>query len=263
MAKIPIPNVAPFWDSPAIEPRKLSTWKQQMGNLIALTDMQLSDNNKLTNIDKNNILYAHLGAEAARHFEHNPAMINKDNLTPAQFYAPLVSAFEQVIPQPVAFHKLRSCKQLRDESAGDFLSLLRVLESVCQYGNLTPDMDLAYCLVTNCSNHEIQKKLFTRTPVSLTSFIAVVCNHQTNKIYKSRNQPQARFNKNHSTSQVHVQAEPTCSNCGCKGHHPKHPICPANNQQCKSCGKLGHFQKKCCSSKPLPVKTISLYNYFC
>src|SRR3569832_1628001 len=138
MTKIPIPIVAPFWDSPAIEPRKLSTWKQQMGNLIALTEMQLSDNNKLTNIDKNNILYAHLGAEAARHFEHNPAMINKDNLTPAQFNAPLVSAFEQVIPQPVAFLKLRSCKQLRDESAGDFLSLLRVLESVCQYGIFSP-----------------------------------------------------------------------------------------------------------------------------
>ncbi|GFO38083.1 Pol polyprotein [Plakobranchus ocellatus] len=46
-----------------------------------------------------------------------------------------------------------------------------------------------------------------------------------------------------------------CTNCGRRGHCAKDTICPALNQTCSLCGKLGHFKRVCRSgptAKPAP-----------
>ncbi|GFO11865.1 integrase core domain protein [Plakobranchus ocellatus] len=46
-----------------------------------------------------------------------------------------------------------------------------------------------------------------------------------------------------------------CTNCGRRGHRAKDTICPALNQTCSLCGKLGHFKRVCRSgpaTKPAP-----------
>src|SRR3569832_1673936 len=106
MARIPLPTVQPLWDLPSSEPRKLSTWKLQLDTLIALTDRSLDPDNKLTDIDKNNIMYAHLGAEAARRFENDPAMLSKNILSFENFYKAIRNMFNQLLSQAVAFHRL-------------------------------------------------------------------------------------------------------------------------------------------------------------
>uniref|UniRef100_A0A915HVP7 Uncharacterized protein n=1 Tax=Romanomermis culicivorax TaxID=13658 RepID=A0A915HVP7_ROMCU len=74
MAAIPIPPVTPLWEHPSTKIRHLSTWKQQLDVMYDLTNTQHAVDKKLKDAEKNLIMYAHLGTEAIRQFEHPSAM---------------------------------------------------------------------------------------------------------------------------------------------------------------------------------------------
>jgi len=267
MARIPIPNVLPLWDHPASEQRKLSTWKLQMDTLVELTNRQLANDNQLTDADKN-ILYAHLGAKAARRFEHHPAMAQKGTMAHADFYKAIVSVFGLQIPQAVAFHRLRTCRQAADESTVEFLALLRNLQADCDYDKFDADLDVACCLAANCHNAEAQKRMFT-TPPSLSSYVnirqavenadasAAAVRNDTAVRSVAQSRPgaalqQRQRHRSPGRGQPERRCPPSRTTCdGCRSdRHPRFSdTCPAKGRECRNCGLVGHFVTVCRSPR--------------
>lgn len=57
-----------------------------------------------------------------------------------------------------------------------------------------------------------------------------------------------RVKSGHGAKQKFKQSHSRCHKCGKSPSHPK-AHCPANAVLCHACGKKGHFQKLCVSSK--------------
>uniref|UniRef100_A0A915JB69 RNA-directed DNA polymerase n=1 Tax=Romanomermis culicivorax TaxID=13658 RepID=A0A915JB69_ROMCU len=81
-------------------------------------------------------------------------MAQINTATTDKFYFAIREMFEQTTPQAVAFYRLRTCRQQRDETATEFLSRLRTLQAECKYENFNANVDLAYTLAQNCYSPE-------------------------------------------------------------------------------------------------------------
>lgn len=266
MAQIPIPAVAPLWEHPSSEIRKLSTWKQQLDIMFHLTNCQRTPNRQLAEADKNNLMYAHLGSEAIRRFEYNPAMAMINDVTNEEFYKAIVATFDQPMPQAVAFYRLRSCKQQQGETATEFLSRLRTLQADCKYDNFNADLDLAYILAQNCYSPEVQKRLFSTPNVSLESYVNVMqavenAEHSSATVRGDNRQVQAVFSREpRSKSPARHARRPSkertpavqCRGCGSTQHAYLSEQCKAKRQTCNSCNRKGHFSKVCERRKQSP-----------
>src|SRR3569832_55985 len=163
-----MPLVAPFWEHPADAPRKLSMWKKQLDvtlTLLAATGTEITD------AYRNHYYFAHLGTEAIRRFESNPACESMATLWHNQFFSALKQVFDEETPQAEAIFKLQTCKQEPDEKFVDFVSHLRTLQLDCNYTNFTPDKHLALCMAQNCSSVEVQKTLFGIKDISVSSYL--------------------------------------------------------------------------------------------
>uniref|UniRef100_A0A915KHX1 Uncharacterized protein n=1 Tax=Romanomermis culicivorax TaxID=13658 RepID=A0A915KHX1_ROMCU len=107
MVNIPIPAVAPLWEHPGSEMRRLSRRKQQLDVMFNLSNRQLAEDKKLLNSDKNNLMYVHVSVEAIRRLEHSPMMAQINTATADEFYLAISKMFEQTMPRAVVFYWLR------------------------------------------------------------------------------------------------------------------------------------------------------------
>uniref|UniRef100_A0A915JV87 CCHC-type domain-containing protein n=1 Tax=Romanomermis culicivorax TaxID=13658 RepID=A0A915JV87_ROMCU len=106
----------PLWEHPSIQIQHLSTWKQQLDIIYHLTDAQRAVNKQLKDEENNQIIYAHLGARAIRQFKHLLAIDQIWMMPHNDFHNAIITMFEQLMRQCIAFYQFQTFKQCRDKS---------------------------------------------------------------------------------------------------------------------------------------------------
>jgi hypothetical protein len=173
-----------------------------------------------------------------------------------------------VIAERFRFHK-RS--QLEGESISSFLASLKKLSEYCEFGTNLND-SLRDRFVCGLSNELIQKRLLSEADLSLSkaSEIALAMETAAKDSQELQGKPEStEVNKLHpdknKTEQVTQQKCPEkpktpCYRCGAESHNSSE--CRFKNENCRKCGKRGHIQRVCRSSRADP-KIKRKQNYFC
>ena len=156
----------------------------------------------------------------------------------------------------VARAQLRVLKQEQGESVDNFLTRARVLIDDCQYTD--KDQQLLDTLVFGFSSTEVQKKLLVRGPdltvedaakiarseETSTKHIAAV--DDTKHVISAirRRKPE---DKRQQQSSGRSTGNSKCYNCG--DNHNRDSMCPAVNDECHYCHKIGHWERSCIQKK--------------
>lgn len=120
-------------------------------------------------------------------------------------------------------------------------------------------------LVLQVRDHELRKKLFTVTDLTLAKALEAAREHETTEQHALGMQAaipgsagsvnaiaEQRTEKKYLTLD---RRDLSCFNYSQEGHHGKDSSCPAKGKKCTRCGKLGHFAVKCRSSNQESVQT--------
>ena len=113
-------------------------------------------------------------------------------------------------------------KNIRDQII-EGISDSDTVEHLLQEQNLTLDRAIAICRAQEAAKNQC-KEILDHTPASILAI----------------RQPQRR--QKPPTEPVAVQ---TCPGCGARGHPGGRTQCPAYNQQCRHCLKVGHYARVC------------------
>lgn len=143
--------------------------------------------------------------------------------------------------------------QKDDEPFDEFLTRIKTQASSCEFGTLQDEM-LKDKIVFGVKSSQVREKLLTEDNLTLTK-AAQICQaseqatkqldeieNKANKImtFKSQNKDK------HSKEQTENSEKYDCSRCG-TSH--KRRACPAFNQKCNKCKRIGHFSKMCRSKQ--------------
>ncbi|GFO26931.1 retrovirus-related pol polyprotein from transposon opus [Plakobranchus ocellatus] len=115
-------------------------------------------------------------------------------------------------------------------------------------------------LVCGCLNHETQKKLLALPAIDLDEVVRIMRADESachSLVAIGEEYVIHKLAHRSSPHQVNTRQPGTliCINCGRRGHRANDTSCPALNQTCSLCGKLGHFKRVCHyepAAKPAP-----------
>ena len=273
-SKMPVPRE--FLPNPGDPVLPFKHWIRLFENFIFSKNSARKDEEKLTDEEKNRFLFTLLGFEGIRQFSSLPVCDKIATVTHETFIAAAKELFDAPVNPFKAYYDFESRNQLPQETTQEYLTSLRSLMADCDFGG-RENHHLAVRLACGCHNRDTQKKLLALPNVDLELVLRIMkaeelANSSANAIsatpihkidkpqvsYKQHQQQQHKatqhkkstgssFNKQPSNS--HSNKHKTCGNCGYGNHPPNDPKCPANGQQCRTCGKTGHFSKMCRSGK--------------
>jgi hypothetical protein len=172
---------------------------------------------------------------------------------------------EHLSPKPLVIaerFQFRKRSQLEGESISSFLASLKKLSEYCEFGTNLND-SLRDRFVCGLSNELIQKRLLSEADLSLSkaSEIALAMETAAKDSQELQGKPEStEVNKLHpdknKTEQVTQQKCPEkpktpCYRCGAESHNSSE--CRFKNENCRKCGKRGHIQRVCRSSRADPI----------
>ena len=154
--------------------------------------------------------------------------------------------------------------QSPNEPVDEFIvSLYRLVEH-CNYGTLKEGM-IRDRLVVGLTDNTLSERLQMRPDLTLTQAVQMVRNSELVKKQQAviREPEQCRevdFVKRKQKDQHHKKGSKLCSWYGSNTSHER-SRCPANNNRCHKCGKLGHFKKVCRSLCFKSIETNSAVSH--
>ena len=142
-------------------------------------------------------------------------------------------------------HVFRQAKQETEETLDQFYTRLRHLASTCDFTNLEEEIETQ--LVEKCCSTRLRRKAFRddskldellqyARALEISSIAVEKHNRSGETVYQTSKHQQQPRNR-HLTSA-------TCYNCGEKWPHSDKPW-RAIGKTCRSCKKVGHFEKVC------------------
>lgn len=154
-------------------------------------------------------------------------------------------------------HTLRNIKQEYQENFDTFCE--RIRNQIAKCGNCVEDKELEIIqqIIEGCKNKLLRNKLLAKDR-SLDKVMSIGRNFEEserqNKEFDktakpevldiNRITPRSNWNRSSGNNQG-FQKRGECFRCGNKGHYANDKSCPALNNSCNNCNKIGHFAKKC------------------
>ncbi|GFN84809.1 integrase core domain protein [Plakobranchus ocellatus] len=252
---VPLPKeLLPHPGDPVL-PYKL--WIRLFDNHIYMRDA--ARNQPSGDEDKNRLLFNLLSLEGIRIFSAQPMVDRISTASHDEFRSAVKSVFQVPINPFRAYYDLEQRRQGSTESTQDYLTALRSLMADCDFDG-RENHHLAVRLVCGCFNHETQKKLLALPKIDLDEVVRIMQADESashSQVAIGEQSVIHRLAHKPSPLQGNTKKPGTliCTNCGRRGHRAKDTICPALNQTCSLCGKLGHFKRVCRSgpaAKPAP-----------
>uniref|UniRef100_A0A8D8NJ45 (northern house mosquito) hypothetical protein n=1 Tax=Culex pipiens TaxID=7175 RepID=A0A8D8NJ45_CULPI len=196
-----------------------------------------------------------------------PGAEDNDPQPPARSLVEVITAFDgYCLPRKnVAMEafKFNMIVQKEKQSFADFETALRTQLGYCEFECLTchssyADRMLRDRIIIGVQDKKLQLKLLDGKDEPLARIVETCKIFEAaaeNKQLLDRRTPQTEINKvaeqaSQGENEVAaVKGGPMCFNCGqpYNGRHRRY--CPANNVNCDSCGRRGHFMKFCRASK--------------
>ena len=147
---------------------------------------------------------------------------------------------------------------------GEFIASLYRLVEHCNYGTLKEEM-IRDRLVVGLTDNTLSERLQMRPDLTLTQAVEMVRNSELVKkqravIREPEQRREVDFVKRKQKDQHDKKGSKLCSWCGSNTSHER-SRCPANNNRCLKCGKLGHFKKVCRSRGVTSIETNSAVSH--
>ncbi|XP_034056171.1 uncharacterized protein LOC117535746 [Gymnodraco acuticeps] len=167
-------------------------------------------------------------------------------------------------------HKFRQRAQRHDETIAQYVSALREMMVLCEFGNAEQDM-LRDQIVEKAYSGRIRERLLLEDKLTLDKAIQIANQVETavrNVAEFSNSEVPVReiraptweqklpaASKQRKGERKSEQAR-RCYRCDSDKHMANSTQCPATNNICKSCGKTGHFAKVCRSEQKREVREV-------
>ncbi|GFO24484.1 transposon tf2-9 polyprotein [Plakobranchus ocellatus] len=176
-----------------------------------------------------------------------------------EFRSAVKNVFQVSVNPFRAYYDLEQRRQVSTESTLDYLTALRSLMADCDFDGFE-NHHLAVRLVCRCFSHDTQKKLLALPKIDLDEVVRIMQADESashSQVVIGGRSVIHRLAHKPSPQQGNTKQPGTliCTNCDRRGHRAKDTTCPALNQTCSLCGKLGHFKRVCRSgpaAKPAP-----------
>ncbi|XP_064469773.1 uncharacterized protein K02A2.6-like [Ornithodoros turicata] len=160
-------------------------------------------------------------------------------------------------------HRFRSRWQLPGEPFQDFVTSLLEPASSCSYGTATDDAIRDQIVEGTTSRKLRERLLYEGTSLTLGRAIEIGIHQEVTKreleIFDSKEvQRVSTWSKHRDYKQPDGKNKPRaiCYRCGSTSHLANNEKCPARQQRCRKCHKLGHFQVMCQSRKNADDKNV-------
>ena len=162
----------------------------------------------------------------------------------AQIIAALKRHVEGRVNEIIERRSLRRRTQQVGESFDDYLVSLRELAKTCNFCN-NDCLQKALCdqIIEGLLDGEIIQELLQVKDLTLDQAITKCRGLEAAK--KSRQDIQGTPEVNTFQTRTPATRSGTCPGCGKAFHEGGRTKCPAFNQTCRSCGRLGHFARVC------------------
>lgn len=191
----------------------------------------------------------------------------EDEENPERVWDAFLSYFEPKSNFRLARFQLQEITQNPSESTDSFVTKLKVQARKCNFtDNAHLEDTLVDQIIKGTAHENVRRKLLNLDPTKLTldsaldvartyeatstqmqSFnktIGEIRNRST-KGASSRSKSRNRTNhRNHQDRGKSLQRGDKCMFCGTQPTHPRDQ-CPARDDDCKSCGKVGHWSRVC------------------
>lgn len=191
-------------------------------------------------------------------------------------YEEAIEALEAVFVKPkneiFARHILSTKKQALGQSLDQYLQQLKVLAKDCNFKAVTADIcrdeAIRDAFISGLKSNAIRQRLLEKTrPTLQTAFDTARSlemaeqqsqSYQSPTAHAAASSPATTCNIEPDANDSSLAASAIFQKCYLCGYR-KHPRskCPAREATCDLCGKWGHFQKACQSSKKKTVATSS------
>ena len=216
------------------------------------------------------MLYMMLGSEARRQFQARVPHVRIVNTSLSDLWLHLDIVFHRERNISVDRVALISRRQRDDESLEQFHAVLTGLAAKCQLAHLEDEL-VRDVFIANMREPELQRRFYKKLRApdevlrEVQAFERGAANQSQLKSIKAGRDmsPQrekqtlsikqepgimriAGNQKGRYIKEQHQTKQEACFRCGkvpfVKGHQLK---CPARGQECRACGKMGHFEKVC------------------
>ena len=244
MAKFPPPEPLDF-----SQPSTWPTWKQRWTRYATITKMNKEDKE----LQVSTLLYC-MGSQAEEIFASINWAEEADKKDPAKVLEQFDKYF---IPRRnVIFERAKfgSREQAVDESVETYVRALYQLAEYCDFG-VTKDDFIRDRLVIGLRDKALSEQLQMEENLTLTLAIDK-CRHKEMIQQQNKTDPimvATLRQKDKQYRKVNPKTEKNKKICGRCGYEERKShakgSCPAYNQKCRKCQRIGHFEKVCRSKK--------------
>lgn len=176
----------------------------------------------------------------------------------------LTHHFESLIPTSMERRKLYTMTQSNDDI---YTFIARIKDQVLNCGVDPNDeneieKEVIFVIGSGANHEKIRSMANAKIPKSINEIESMALNLEMEKMLKGVQQSQhenwlglnavaPQTTHFHESRASFSQKDDNfkCFRCGSKDHNAKNSSCPAINEKCKNCGKIGHFKRVCRSAQ--------------
>ena len=174
---------------------------------------------------------------------------------------PVLTKFQEYCEprRNIPFERYLFNKRIQEpgETYDQYLTELRKIAEGCEFDNITPDEILRDRLVFGIRDNKVRERLLRESGLSLkkTDEICRASESMQKQMKIVRDKLDLPVNAvskdkyQKKTGKRVTKGNKECGNCGQRHDTSRRENCPAYMKECRQCGKLSHWARKCRSSK--------------
>ncbi|XP_062593850.1 uncharacterized protein LOC134255343 [Saccostrea cucullata] len=165
-------------------------------------------------------------------------------------------------------YTFRNCKQKQGQTLDEYLTELRKFAKHCEFTNT--DKEILSQIIQSCRSNQLRRRALREPDKGLEDIIQLGrslelsdsqaqamerhVDQTVNKLHVRSSRQSSGASRGGKRYQSTRKPDKHCWKCGGVFPHKGDKPCPAHNQKCHKCQKMGHFKSVCRSKKDTKVR---------